>query len=83
MPDPFDGFLKRCPEAFALEVAEFNRLLGALKLELPAEEIFSHDLGNGLTIHEQSATDFGKEIRGQLALPEGEGLFHHEVFAFV
>ena len=35
-------FLQRGPEAFALQVAELDRLLGALKLELPGEEIFSH-----------------------------------------
>jgi len=35
-------FLQHGPEAFALQVADLNRLLGALKLELPAEEIFSH-----------------------------------------
>jgi hypothetical protein len=77
------AFLQRCSEAFALQVAELNRLLGTLKLELPGEEIFSHHLGHGLSVHEQAATDFGKEIGRQLALPEGEGLFHHEVFAFI
>ena len=77
------AFLQRGSEAFALEVAELDRLLGALEVKLPAEEIFSHHLGNRLRVHEQAATDFREESGRQLAFPEGEGLFHHEGFAFI